>query len=240
VFSDAIAPVLHIFPAIPSVRGRSMRQVWTAKAFGVRLEGNPQTGPFYVEGAFPGDTLVVKLNKVRHESRLGDQQRSYCIDGVEFPPNVERTRYQSLTSTSNWVLDREKGIGRLKNPSEHLKNNYTVKLQPMVGCALPRRRGTHRHSETGYPGNVSVRQHGLQPDSRGDDPCICPSRSPVRCCSSVTATPREGDGELTGNALETVARRRVHRRCDQRTGIQWATRGEQRVSDVVRDRQLAE
>ena len=27
--------------------------------------GNPQTGPFYVEGAVPNDTLVVRLNKVR-------------------------------------------------------------------------------------------------------------------------------------------------------------------------------
>jgi len=32
-----------------------------------------------------------------------------------------------------WVLDRENGVARLKNPSEHLKN-YTVKLQPMLGC----------------------------------------------------------------------------------------------------------
>jgi amidase len=36
-------------------------------SMGVRrsLGGNPQTGPFYVEGAFPGDTLVVTLNGLR-------------------------------------------------------------------------------------------------------------------------------------------------------------------------------
>jgi hypothetical protein len=29
------------------------------------LGGNPQTGPFYVEGAMPGDVLVVRIKKLR-------------------------------------------------------------------------------------------------------------------------------------------------------------------------------
>ena len=65
VFADAIPPALHIFP------GDTVR-TWTVDAGGtdsngVRCSqgGNPQTGPFYVEGAFPGDTLVLKLNRIR-------------------------------------------------------------------------------------------------------------------------------------------------------------------------------
>jgi hypothetical protein len=53
VFSDAIPPVLHIFP------GDTVR-TWTVDAGGTDSKGvrrsqggNPQTGPFYVEGAFP-------------------------------------------------------------------------------------------------------------------------------------------------------------------------------------------
>src|SRR5579862_2399023 len=64
-FSGAIPPVMHIFP------GDTVR-TWTVDAGGVdahgvrrSLGGNPETGPFYIEGAFPGDTLVIKLNKVR-------------------------------------------------------------------------------------------------------------------------------------------------------------------------------
>ena len=36
-------------------------------AAGVRrsLGGNPETGPFYVEGALPGDTLVVRFTRIR-------------------------------------------------------------------------------------------------------------------------------------------------------------------------------
>src|SRR5262249_57238145 len=65
VFSDAIPPVLHIFP------GDTVR-TWTVDAGGADSKGvrrsqggNPETGPFYIEGAFPGDTLVVKLTQVR-------------------------------------------------------------------------------------------------------------------------------------------------------------------------------
>src|SRR3954471_7087443 len=65
VFSDSIPPVLHIFP-------RDTVRTWTVDAGGVDKNGktlsqggNPETGPFYVEGALPGDLLVVKLNRVR-------------------------------------------------------------------------------------------------------------------------------------------------------------------------------
>ena len=38
------------------------------------LGGNPQTGPFYVEGAMPGDTLVVHV-KPRLDRPCRDQRR---------------------------------------------------------------------------------------------------------------------------------------------------------------------
>ncbi|MEJ7609163.1 MAG: acetamidase, partial [Bryobacteraceae bacterium] len=47
-------------------------RTWSVDAGGTDKEGkrrsqggNPQTGPFYVEGALPGDTLVIKLNRLR-------------------------------------------------------------------------------------------------------------------------------------------------------------------------------
>src|SRR5436190_5099490 len=65
VFSDSIPPVLHIFP-------RDTVRTWTVDAGGIDAKGvrrsqggNPETGPFYVEGTLPGDTLVIHLNRVR-------------------------------------------------------------------------------------------------------------------------------------------------------------------------------
>src|SRR5262249_6956431 len=65
VFSGAIQPALHIYPG-------DVVKTWSVDAAGVdpngvrrSLGGNPETGPFYVEGAIPGDTLVVKFTRIR-------------------------------------------------------------------------------------------------------------------------------------------------------------------------------
>src|SRR4029450_8458361 len=64
-FSSSIKPALRIH------QGDTVR-TWSVDAGGNDKEGkrrsgggNPQTGPFYVEGALPGDTLVVRLDRVR-------------------------------------------------------------------------------------------------------------------------------------------------------------------------------
>jgi amidase len=79
VFSDAIPPVLRVFPR-DTVRTRTV-DAGGVDSKGVRrsLGGNPQTGPFYIEGAMPGDTLVVRLTKVRlnrDSARSGSRRAS--------------------------------------------------------------------------------------------------------------------------------------------------------------------
>src|SRR5207302_1123525 len=149
VFSDAIPPVMRIFP------GDTVR-TWTVDAGGTDAKGerrsqggNPETGPFYIEGALPGDTLAVKLNRVRlnrDSAGSGDQ----IVPSALNPGYVQRTKYNDKFD-SNWILDREKGVARLKNPSEHLKN-YTVKLLPMLGC-IAVAPGGHQALRTGFLGN---------------------------------------------------------------------------------------
>jgi amidase len=64
-FTDSIAPVLHINP------GDTVK-TWSVDAGGTDPKGvrrtsggNPLTGPFYVEGALPGDTLAVHFTRIR-------------------------------------------------------------------------------------------------------------------------------------------------------------------------------
>src|SRR5499427_2571107 len=129
VFSDASPPVLHIFP------GDTVR-TWTVDAGGTdakgirrSLGGNPETGPFFIEGALPGDTLVVKLNTVRL-NRYSASSGGRIAGSALNPGYLQRAKY-GTDFDSNWVLDRENGVARLKQPSEHL-TNYTVKLRPML------------------------------------------------------------------------------------------------------------
>jgi acetamidase/formamidase len=197
VFSDAIPPVMHIFP------GDTVR-TWTVDAGGTDSKGirrsqggNPETGPFYIEGALPGDTLIIKLNRVRlnrDSAGSGDQIVSSALTA----DYVRNTKYEDKFD-STWVLDREKGEARLKQPSEHLKN-YVVKLHPMLGCiavAPP----AHQSFRTGflgsYGGNMDYNQ--LQ---EGTTVYL-----PVYALGALLFVgdghAAQGDGELTGDALET-------------------------------------
>jgi amidase len=197
LFSDAIPPVLHIFP------GDTVR-TWTVDAGGVdakgvrrSLGGNPETGPFYIEGALPGDTLVVKLNRIRL-NRESAGSGNQIVPSALTPGYIRRTKYDDKFDGS-WILDREKGVARLKQPTERLKN-YTVKLQPMLGCVAVAPPG-HMAYRTGflgvYGGNMDYNQ----------------IREGTTLYFSVFAQgallfvgdghAAQGDGELTGDALET-------------------------------------
>jgi acetamidase/formamidase len=197
VFSDAIAPVLHIFP------GDTVR-TWTVDAGGVDSKGvrrsqggNPETGPFYIEGALPGDTLVVKLNRVRlNRDSAGSGNR--IVPSALTPGYVERTKYNDKFD-SEWVLDRENGIGRLKKPSERLKN-YQVKLQPMLGCvavAPP----AHQSFRTGYLGSYGGNMDYNQ--IREGTTLYLPVFALGALLFVGDGHAAQGDGELTGDALET-------------------------------------
>jgi acetamidase/formamidase len=197
VFSDAIPPVLHIFP------GDTVR-TWTVDAGGVDSKGvrrsqggNPETGPFFIEGAIPGDTLVVKLTRVRlNRDSAGSGTR--IVPSALTPSYVERTKYDDKFD-GTWVLDREKGVARLKQPGNHLKD-YTVKLQPMLGC-IATAPPAHQAFRTGflgsYGGNMDYNQ------LREGTTVYLPVYALGALLFVGDGHAAQGDGELTGDALET-------------------------------------
>jgi acetamidase/formamidase len=197
VFSDAIPPVLHIFP------GDTVR-TWTVDAGGVDPKGvrrsqggNPETGPFYIEGAIPGDTLVIKLNRVRlnRDSAVSGDRIATSALTADY---IEGTKYNDEFD-SNWVLDRENGVAHLKQPSAHL-TNYTVKLRPMLGCiavAPP----AHQSFRTGYLGSYggNMDYNQMQEGTTVYLPVYAQGALPFIGDGHAA----QGDGELTGDALET-------------------------------------
>ncbi|HLK61057.1 MAG TPA: acetamidase/formamidase family protein [Chthonomonadaceae bacterium] len=94
--------------------------------------GNPQTGPFYVEGAEPGDTLAV------HFDRLWPN-RTYGFTGLYLAPNVVDPWYVTeIPHTeewprAEWELDLERGTATLVSPETKL-GKFTLPLRPMLGC----------------------------------------------------------------------------------------------------------
>jgi acetamidase/formamidase len=197
VFSGAISPVLHIYP------GDTVR-TWTvdaggSDAQGVRrsLGGNPQTGPFYVEGALPGDTLVVKLRRIRLNRDTAFSSGSLAAHAIT--PGYVADRKPVTGYDSNWALDRVNGVARLARPTEALKD-YTVPLAPMLGCVgvAPPGRMAFR---TGYPGSFGGNMDYNR--LREGVTLYLPVYQPGALLFLGDGHAAQGDGELTGNALET-------------------------------------
>src|SRR6266545_7441890 len=100
----------------------------------VQLPGhdNPQTGPFYVEGAEPGDTLAIHIEKL-------EPARAYGISSL-FPGfgalnGSDRTAVlQPDLPERVWFysVDRARGVARTR--SSDGKHSWEVPLAPFLGC----------------------------------------------------------------------------------------------------------
>lgn len=93
------------------------------------LFGNPQTGPFFIAGAEPGDTLAIRIISLTPNRDYADS-----LDHI-----VQRVRGPQLTSDSEqigrfvrWNIDREAGVARPANVSDALAE-LEVPLRPMLG-----------------------------------------------------------------------------------------------------------
>lgn len=114
-----------------------------------KTHGNPLTGPFYVEGAEPGDALEVKFEKVRLNREWG-YTATYIGRGAltdeaaearTLPPLYERAQIlggpdnflEGRTDLVPWVIDLERNTVRMREPlSQRIKIEFAA--EPMLGC----------------------------------------------------------------------------------------------------------
>lgn len=93
------------------------------------MPGNTLTGPIWVEGAMPGDTLVVRLESVTLNRDTADMA-SAVLDGRALLPGMSQTPAAGWNRT--WVLDRERGVARPQAPTDKLAK-LELPLKPMIG-----------------------------------------------------------------------------------------------------------
>ncbi len=100
-------------------------------ALGVQIaQGeNPQTGPFYIEEAEPGDALAVRLDALYPNRDTGWSRSSLAPNVVE--PNYVRELPDRLKA--GWTIDRAAGTTTLVVPETRL-GPFTLPLAPMLGC----------------------------------------------------------------------------------------------------------
>lgn len=109
-YSSTADPVLRLVPG-DRVRTTTLDNEGVDATLRWRgMPGNTLTGPFYVEGAMPGDTLVVHLNQIRL-NRDSARMFSGSIDQRAVEGGYVQAPADSWDRT--WTLDREHGVARL-------------------------------------------------------------------------------------------------------------------------------
>ena len=196
-FSAANKPVLTVFPG-DTVHTTTVDAGGTDEKGVTRvLGGNPQTGPFFVETAGPGDTLVVHLTRLR-------LNRAWAIsdDGVVGRAVDSNLAVKMKDGWKNvrWHLDPQRGVATLEKPGEHL-THYTVPLRPMLGCVA-----VAPGSAQAPPGSGDSGRWGGNMDFNEiveGATLYLPVSVPGALLYLGDGHAAQGDGELNGNALET-------------------------------------
>ncbi len=159
--------------------------------------GNPQTGPFAIEGAAPGDTLVVRITKLRINRDWAISDDGIVERGLDSDLAV---KMKDSGKDVRWHLDAQRGVASPEKPAEHLAR-YSVPIRPMLGCVAVAPGPAGAPPGTGdsgrFGGNMDFNEivEGTT--------VYLPVNVPGALLYVGDAHAAQGDGELTGDALET-------------------------------------
>jgi acetamidase/formamidase len=138
----------HSHPVLKSIKPGEVVATRTIDSAGLderdvkRSEpSNPLTGPFYVEGAEPGDALVVHLRKLRLNRDWG--WSAYRLGLFALTPEVVEHIYpndvhpdlviKGRKTIVPWDLDRKANTVRLRTPKSQV-HDLEFPARPMLGC----------------------------------------------------------------------------------------------------------
>jgi acetamidase/formamidase len=196
-YSPTLKPVLRLFPGdtvtTRTLDSRGHDRDGKPKA----PRGNPLIGPFLVEGAMPGDTLVVHLDRVRTNRDSAYQSDLIANTALEAGYLKGIAKFDS--GFHDWKIDAASGTATVINPSDRLKS-YTVKLSPMLGCigVAPRGEETLSSGHLGpFGGNMD------SPEIREGATLYIPVFRPGALLYMGDGHAQQGAGELPGQGLET-------------------------------------
>ena len=168
---------------------------WNGKA--VASGPNPQIGPFYVEGAEPGDLLVVTLEKLETNRALAYSSSllaPYAVDPGAIAARVDREA-KRLT----WTIDKARGVARL-DQADVQPGGLELPLRPMLGCigvAPARKEAISTAAPGAFGGNMDYASMGAGVK------LMLPVNEPGALLFLGDGHARQGEGEVAGTGLET-------------------------------------
>jgi acetamidase/formamidase len=169
--------------------------------------GNPLSGPFYLEGAEPGDALVLHITKLRMNRNWG--WTGYRLGEWALPPghtaNMPAKHYkanlvhQGDDQQVPWDLDLKNNMVRLREPvSQRIKLEFPAR--PMLGCigvAAPGDAAPGSSKSGSWGGNMDYNAAGEGAT------VILPVYHPGGLLYLGDGHALQADGEPTGQGIET-------------------------------------
>jgi acetamidase/formamidase len=198
------SPVAHVQPG-------TVLELWTEDCFAGRVRGtrdlvsqvcefpflNPQTGPFYVDGAEPGDTIAVHFVSIE-PARDWAASTTVPLFGALTSTHFTATLQEPLPEVV-WIWELDKAARLCRFSARDSSVTADLPMSPM-------------HGTVGVaPANLEVRS-ALVPDAFGGNMDTPEMRAGVTCYLGVNVPgglmslgdghARQGEGETCGVAVE--------------------------------------
>ncbi len=212
---DNVKYVYGVAPPVARVRPGDTIDATTVDAFGNAIQkpgdslslvkgDNPLTGPFFIEGAEPGDTLVVRILDVQLTSRQGVGAFAPgfgALNSTNYTPMLhaplpERVWFYPLDPSTNTAT------------FQALDSKYTTKipLHPFLGCIGVAPAGGEARSSivpAEFGGNMDA------PEASAGNTLYLPVSVSGALLYFGDGHAAMGDGEVAGTAIEVPLRVRL-------------------------------
>ena len=172
---------------------------------------NPQTGPVFVEGAEPGDTLAVRIESIEPTRDFAVSVLIPYFGGLT-STNFTRTLQESLPERV-WIWDLVNGGTNLVNEELGVK----LPWEPFLGtlAVAPDLEAITALSPGPFGGNMDV------PDVKPGNTVYLPVWNPGALVYTGDCHARQGQGELCGVAMEITSKVTVVFEVIKDRAIEW-------------------
>src|SRR4051794_11798120 len=198
------APVMTVKP------GTALR-LWSDDAFGGALRSvddlsaakvdlrfvNPQTGPFHVEGAEPGDTLALHFVAMEPARDWGASAAIPFFGGLTSTA-VTATLQEALPDTT-WIYELDRAANTVTFAARHTDLEIALPVEPMLGTVGVAPMGGEVRSSLvpeRFGGNMDT------PQMRPGTTCFLGVNVEGALFSVGDGHHRQGEGEACGTAVE--------------------------------------
>jgi amidase len=194
------APVLHVADGDTIITTTVDARGGDAHGEQVTARGNPQTGPFYVEGAEPGDAVSITIEHAYPNRRTGWTYNAVAAHVVDAGYVTSLPERELVT----WEMDLAAGTARIApasavGPLADLAA-LVLPLAPMLGClgvAPPGGQAIATATSGPYGGNMDYR--GLVAGATVTFPVFTPGALILLGDGHAV----QGAGEIVGTGIET-------------------------------------